>query len=108
MAAVFFSVALVALSSPAWITAGSLPTKTISVTITQASEDDFLCDQGEFRITEETKITSENGEEIATLGLVDLPCRATVTYEISNMKMKDAVEVKVVSSQKKKRSDLPE
>ncbi|BBO87419.1 hypothetical protein [Desulfosarcina ovata] len=97
----FLTIALLALS-PQRLIAGTGVTKTVTVTITHTTEDDFTCDQGQFRITEKTKLVNSKGKVIPVLGLIDLPCRATVTYDVSDMKIQNAIEVKVIESLKKK------
>lgn len=94
--AVLFLAMLLVLSSQTFA-ASNGAVKTITVTITQTTEDDFTCDAGLFQITEQTKVFNKKGEE-TSLGHVAFPCQATVTYEISMTEKKNAIRVNVLES----------
>lgn len=75
--------------------------KTITVTIQQTTEDNFLSDSGEFRIVDQTVVQNQKGE-MSDLRYIRLPCRAEVTFEMSNTQMQNALEIKVLETLKRK------
>ncbi|MBC2712468.1 MAG: hypothetical protein HGJ94_16230 [Desulfosarcina sp.] len=75
--------------------------KTITVTIQQTTEENFLSDSGEFRMIDETVVQNQKGE-ISDLRYIRLPCRAEVTFEVSDAKMQNALEIKVIETLRRK------
>ena len=84
--------------------------KTVTVTIEETTEDNFISDSGEFRIVEQTVLLNRNGE-VSDLRYIGLPCKAILTYEASNEEMPIALEIKVIETLRRKNGrdpNLPE
>jgi hypothetical protein len=80
--------------------------KTITVTIEETTEDNFISDSGEFRIIEKTVLLNQDGE-VSDLRYIRLPCKAILTYKTSNAEIPIALEIRVIETLRRKNNKDP-
>lgn len=93
-----------------FMAANATASKTVTVIIEETTEDNFISDVGEFRITEQTVVSDQNGK-LTDLNYVRLPVKVQLTYDPTHATMPEALKIKVIESLQQKTGrdpNLPE
>ena len=79
----------------------AIAAKIVTVIIEETTEDSFISDAGEFRITEQTEVINKKGEA-SDLRYLSFPVKVKLIYEESNSPMPHALKIQVIETLRRK------
>ena len=79
----------------------AIAAKIVTVIIEETTEDSFISDTGEFRITEQTEVINKEGEA-SDIRYLSFPVKVKLLYEESNSPMPHALKIQVIETLRRK------